>query len=592
MPRKKSSPARASDAFTERDTQQLIEDLRAEQACSRYLDDQPWVRVRPHFQGQAQALASTHTYRILVPGNGWGKTTCMAMDADMLMQRVDPFKPDLLPNPDRPTVAIWVTQKYQQFEMMRPDLEAIFTPGWKWQEQKHVYVWPNGSRLFVLSSDSDWTAIQGVQIDAVYFDEHPDRKLWVELLYRRRGKKRTRYMVAATMTQGLTWFVRDQIQPVEQWAIEHGYTTQQRLMFQDHPKIFLWDVGGIADNPEMTEEDFEHYESITAAGDKERRVRLHGGYADFTGQAVFDQAGLDAMTLFEGESGALVFKPDEDDTLRERLIYAAASGGGEPLGHRFAGVMDRRFWDWRPLMPLENGRITIYEDPIEEEEGNYVIGADFAAGLVGKDYDAAVVGRKTREGRIVQVAEAHGHWGDIFFAEVLYALGVWYFEAFICGERQFGLPALRRLYDEMGYVFLYHQRAENSRARRFSDLLGHHRHTGDTIIANARLAVKRHDVEIRSEENLVEHQRFQFRPRRTTDALDDVNRSEDLKMGAPEGEHDDLVMATAYMIHAANERVHFEKPRPKYRPGSFGDVFELDKVLAGDRRSPNIELLR
>ena len=581
---------RASDTFSDEDVDTLISHLRYEKAAESSFDVRPWNAVRAHLNGQAQALASKHTYRILVPGNGYGKTTCMAMDADMLMQRDDPYKPEMIP--DRPTTAIWVTQKYQQFEVMRSDLEEIFTPGWKWAEQKHVYVWPNGSKLFVLSSDSDWTAIQGVQIDAVYFDEHPDRQLWVELLYRRRGKKRTRYMVAATMTQGLTWFVRDQIQPIEQWAIEHGQTKQQRLRRQEHPTTFLWDTGGIQDNPSMTEEDFEHYESITAAGEKEKQVRLFGGYADFTGQAVFDQAALDQQTLYGGESGQLVFVPDEDDALRERLIYAAGQQGTEPIGHRFAGVLDRRFWSWKANLPLEDGRITIYEDPLEEEEGNYVIGADFAAGLAGKDYDAAVVGRRTREGGIVQVAEAHGHWGDIFFAEVLYSLGVWYLEAFICGERQFGLPALRRLYDEMGYVYLYHQRTEGSRARRFSDLLGHHRHAGDTILANARLAVKRGDVAIRSEENLTEHQRYQFRPRRSNDTLDDVSRSEDLKMGAPDGEHDDLVMATAYMIHAAREQVHFEKPQPKYRPGSYGDVFKPDDILRDGSRSPNVDLLR
>lgn len=549
--------------------------------------EQPALAFSPHENGQLQALASHHTYRILIPGNGFGKSTTMVVDADLLLQGNDPFKPDLMPV-GRPATAIWVTQKYQQFEVMRGDLEALFTEGWLWNDSKKYYRWPNGARLFVLSSDSDWSAIQGVEIDAVYFDEHPERKLWVEMQYRRRGKKKTRYMVAATMTKGITWFVQDVVIPAESIGRERGLTQKQRLRVQPHPTTFLWDVGGIVDNPAMSDEDAEHYAQVTGLSDKERQVRMGGGYADFQGEAVFDPAALATMPRGEGRNGQLVFIPDEDEAAHDRLIRAS---GGQSLGHRFAGVKDRRFWQWRPDLPLEEGRITIYEEPDEDEAGNYLIGSDFAAGLPGKDYDSAIVGRMTAEGPVVQVAEAHGHWGDVFFAEVLYALGVWFFEAFIVGERQFGLPALRRLYDEMGYTYLYHQRTEGSRARRMSDLLGHHRSAGDTIIANHRLAIARGDVLLKSADTIQEHQRYQFRPRRMTDTLDDVHRSADLVTGAPDGEHDDLVMAAAYLTHGSREIVHFPKPKPGYAPGTFGDVFKVDQVL-NPRKKPGIGLLR
>lgn len=578
---------RPSDILGEEDRRQLAKFLlgqrRREELCALH----PPYAFKPHRNGQFQALSSTHTYRVLIPGNGWGKTTVMAADADLLMQQNDPYKPAVMPR-GRPSTAIWVTQKYQQFEVMRPDLESMWSVGWQWSAQKHLYSWPNGSRLFILSSDSDWSAIQGVEIDAVYFDEHPDRKLWVEMQFRRRGKKRTRYMVAATMTLGITWFVQDVVIPAEAIGRELGITQRDRLEQQPHPTTFLWDVGGITDNPSMTEEDAEHYAQVTGLSDKEREVRMGGGYADFQGEAVFDPKALARMPIEQGENGALVFIPDEDEAAQEKLIRAA---GGSVLGHRFAGVKDRRFWQWRPDMPIEAGRVTVFEEPDPDEASQYVIGADFAAGLVGKDYDSAIVGRLTADGQVVQVAEAHGHWGDIFFAEVLYALGVWYFEAFIVGERQFGLPALRRLYDEMGYTYLYHQRGESSRSRRFSDLLGHHRSAGDTIIANHRLAVARGDVLLKSRDALTEHSRYQFRPRRTTDTLDDVSRSADLTTGAPDGEHDDLVMAAAYVTHASREVSRFPKPEPAYAPGTFGDVFQVNRVLKPARKK-GVELLR
>lgn len=580
--------------FTAVQKRQIAAQLRALRAVDYIRQTRPVWGIEALSEGQLAALASGHTYRILIPGNGFGKTFCQGVDLDLLMQRDDPFKPTLMPG--HPPTAIWCCQKYQQWEIMRPAIERnIFSAGWKWNDQKHCYSWPNGSRCFLLSSDSDWTAIQGIEPDAVYFDEHPDRQLWVEMQYRRRGRAKTRYMVAATMTQGLTWFVRDQIQPWEQYHRDRGLTNDQALTAQEHPTTFIWNVGGIRDNPIMSAADEAHYASITAASEKERQVRLSGGYADFTGESVFDGLALEHMeaAAVAGESGGFVFVPDEDHPdaakLKTRLMRTS---DGEPMGHRFNGADDRLFFRWVPDLPVERGRITIYEQPLEGERDNYIIGADFAAGLIGKDYDAAIVGRKTADGQLLQVAEAAGHWGDVFFAEILYFLAVWYYGAFIVGERQFGLPCLRRLYDEMGYTYLYHQRREDSRARRPSDLLGHHRAAGDTIIPNARLAVKREEVRFVSRDTLTQLKRYQFRPRNKTQTIDDVEASTGLVTGAPSGENDDLVMAGAYLVHGAREIVHFVRPKPLYKPGSFGDVFKLQETLNPKRKARDPYALR
>jgi len=575
-----------SQLFTPQEAAEIVE-LTLAQESKRYLrDSRPGDLIHPHDHGQTQSLKSDKVYRILIPGNGWGKTTCMALDVDMLMQRSDPFKPHVMPNPDRPTDAVWFCQKYQQYDIMRPEIESVFTKGWIWKEQKHCYIWPNGSRCYLLSSDSSWEAVQGVQLDAVYFDEHPDRKFWNEMMYRRRGKKKTRYMVASTMTLGITWFVTGVIQPWENFCRELGMTNEAALDAQPHPKTFVWNVGGIEDNPEMTEEDYAHYESITTASEKERHVRLKGGYADFTGMPVFFFEALEEMAkeTQAGEQGAIVFRPDEDQAADDKLQTAIIAAGGQQMGHRFFGARNEYFFEWRPGMEIEGGRITIYEPPDIKEQDNYVIGADFAAGLVGKDYDAAVVGIKTSDGQVRQVAEAVGHWGDIYFAEILYSLGMLYYEAFIVGERQFGLPCLRRLYDEMGYSYMYHQRREQTVARRHSDLLGHHRGVGDTIIADHRLAIRRKDVMLVSSDNITQHKRYQFKPRNKTDVIDDVARSVDLVTGAPSGEFDDLVMASAYLTHGCKEIIHFTRPRRPYKPGSFGDVMKLDETLNPRRK--------
>lgn len=572
-----------AQTFTSKEAAQIVA-WKHRLNVQRYLREaRPGDLVEPHKNGQLQALQSDKIYRILIPGNGWGKTTVMAKDADMLMQRSDPFKPQAMPNPDRPTTAVWFCQKYQQYDVMRPEIESVFTRGWQWREQKHCYVWPNGSRLYLLSSDSSWEAIQGIEVDAAYFDEHPDRKFWNEMLYRRRGKKKCRYMVSATMTLGITWFVTGVIQPWENYCRERGMTNDEAISRQPHPTTFVWNVGGIQDNPTMTEEDYQHYESVSTASEKERQVRLQGGYADFTGLPVFWLKSLKTMAdeAQEGEDGSIVFLPDEDKIAADKLAVAA---GGQTMGHRFFGARADYFFQWRPGMEIEGGRITIFEPPNVKERDNYVIGADFAAGLVGKDYDAAVVGLKTADGQVRQVAEAVGHWGDIFFAEILYALGIVYFEAFIVGERQFGLPCLRRLYDEMGYGYMYFQRRDQTKARRHSDLLGHHRGVGDTIIADHRLAIRRSDIILASSDNITQHRRYQFKPRNKTDVIDDVSRSVDLVTGAPSGEFDDLVMASAYLTHGCKEIIHYQRPERAYKPGSFGDVMGLEETFNPRRK--------
>lgn len=569
--------------FNEDERRQIVAALRANKALDHIRQTRPGWLFAPHLHGQLQALCSDHTFRILIPGNGWGKTRLMAVDADLLMQRDDPYKPQTMPlaryGQDRPTTAIWFCQKYQQYEMMRPEFEReVFTRGWTWRGQQNYYIWPNGSRMFLLSADSDWEAVQGVHIDKVYFDEHPDRKFWNEMMYRRRGRYKTSYMVAATMTLGITWFVTEVIQPWEEYNRRMGRTNDEALEIQDHKTTFCWNVGGIEDNPSMDKDDLAHYESIRTASPKEREVRVHGGYADFTGEPVFDVVPLREMEerATEGEGGAFVFKPDEDNklmnTLRDRNTDSS-------MTHRFHGAMDRELFEWRKDMPIEAGRITIYEHPQEKEAGNYIIGGDFAAGLVGLDLDAAIVGRKLPGGQVVQVAEATGYWGDVFFAEVLFALGIYYYEAFIVGERQFGLPCLRRLYDEMGYTYLYYQRHETSRARRFSDILGHHRSAGDTIIPNLRLAVRKRDIVMTSKETITQLRRYQFKPRRTTDTIDDVENSSGLTTGAPAGEHDDLVMGTGYMVHGAREVIHYKKPERLFKRGSYGEMMDVEGIF-------------
>jgi hypothetical protein len=559
-----------------REVEELV---RSEQALGRIADAKPRWLLKPWGEGQLAFLKSRHKIRIAIPGNGWGKTTVMAAAADMMLQRDDPYNPDMLPPTRRRIIGVWVTTKYQQFEIVKQQLEEeVWTRPWTWNQTKHVYEWANGNQLHVVSMDSDWKHIQGIGVDFVCFDEHPEKKLWTEFQYRRRGRRKTRYMVAATMTQGMTWFVREMIQPWEHAHRSKGMTSEDARKAQLHPDFFVWDRGGLADNPVMTAEDVAHYESISTSGEKEAEVRLRGGYADFSGDSVFDGKSLDLQipNIREPKVGSLELR---DPT--EVVIYGP---NGEDVSEiarkRVGGRNARHLVTFTENVDYDGGKMRVWEPPTIE--ATYVIGADFAAGLVGRDYDYACVLKKTEDGLLEQVAEARGWWGDATFAGVLYGLGVWYFNAFICGERQFGLPTLRRLYDEMSYPYIYRGRLESTRSRRVSDLLGHHRSPGDTTIPNLRAAILRGHIRLRSKDLLEELRQYQYRPRSSTIDPEEA-RSDQLVTSAPSGMNDDMVMGLNYAWHAAREVGRFVMPARDFSPGTYGFLFDNDRVLQGKK---------
>src|SRR5690606_29349269 len=114
--------------------------------------------------------------------------------------------------------------------------------------------------------------------------------------------------------------------------------------------------------------------------------------------------------------------------------------GRHPLLSMGLEIAHAKWFDFVADGKGERGRITIYEEP--DPMYNYVWGADFAYGLSDKDFDACIVAKRPnhKDEPYVQVAEAHGHWGDTGFVDTLFALGMYYWGAFGVGERQVGLP--------------------------------------------------------------------------------------------------------------------------------------------------------
>lgn len=202
-----------------------------------------------------------------------------------------------------------------------------------------------------------------------------------------------------------------------------------------------------------------------------------------------------------------------------------------------------------------------------------VLGLDFAYGLEDGDYDAGVM--LTGDGE--QVLTVHGHWGTEFYG-VLRPILDWY-KPFVVGERQVGLPVLRKMYDE-GYGWLYFDRNMASRGRVRRDCLGHHAAKGDLIIPGLRAAIGPRDDrgELRDSQLRIydrhlhaELCKFQFLPKNSSISAEEA-RDAQLGWGAPPGEHDDLAMACAYAWAGVNWLPQFEPPKFQYEQGTLGAV--------------------
>lgn len=220
-------------------------------------------------------------------------------------------------------------------------------------------------------------------------------------------------------------------------------------------------------------------------------------------------------------------------------------------------------------------RISIYRKP---KLGDlYVIGTDHCQGIDGADLDAGIVFNKATW-PVEQVAEVHGRWGPDRFDRVLYCLARYYFNAFICGERQFGLPVFRSLIQNLHYSYIYYQRDEAVRDRARSDRLGHFKIAGDPTIPAFRMAVRDDQVNILSPVAREEIRVFKWLSKSETEK-EDV-RDADLKMSAPTGMHDDLVHAGAYGWKGILEVHHYADDRPKLEEGKAAATLGMKTALS------------
>lgn len=257
----------------------------------------PSLWYEPHKRGQRQFHESKHLIRVLFPGNRWGKTTAMAVEANWWLNHSHPYQP----TPPEKIEAVWFCPQRDQFDQLRDQIETeCFDRGWVWRDQDMTYEWPNGSKLKVWSAYTDglWQRIQGINPHLVLCDEEPPLMVWRELRRRGAGRRTTRYVIAATATKGSSWMEEELWKPWAEANTAAGATIGDggtAVEVQAHPKIWCWDFGGIDDNPGTTSGQREDAKEQATRNEAERRVRLRGGFARFTGNPVFAYDGMERL---------------------------------------------------------------------------------------------------------------------------------------------------------------------------------------------------------------------------------------------------------------------------------------------------------
>lgn len=268
--------------------------LVAKAILQQYRYSRPCDDYTPHDQGQLQFHQSTHTIRGLFPGNGFGKTTAVGAECHNWCIHSNRWQK----TPPWPVQVVWFCQDFQQFGKLRDQIERDIigsTARWRETTDGKFYQYPDGSRWFIASADRSWTFFQGTNPDLIVFDEQPPLKLWREAAMRRRGKRKTRYAVSATATQGISWMADTIWAPWKKLYEDLGLSHETALFEQPHRDIWVWDEGGIEDNPGADEEDVRWYKAQEWSSEKEKKVRLRGGFEDWTGDSVFDEFSIERM---------------------------------------------------------------------------------------------------------------------------------------------------------------------------------------------------------------------------------------------------------------------------------------------------------
>lgn len=222
--------------------------------------------------GQIQVHKSNKKTRLVISGNGAGKTTMAVHEAVWAAQGYNPVSGVSTMVPRRVIVVLDKPEKIA--DKWWPEIKKWFdTEYWKPQKNGKPYIsqimLPNGSEIRFLFHEMEELSFESIEVDDVIADEPPPRKVYIALLRGMRNKDHeARMLIIGTPITG-SWLRKELYEP---WA--EG----------DLPDTECFKFSTRSNEANLPPGYVEWYSS--KLNEKERRVRIEGDFFDLDGLAL------------------------------------------------------------------------------------------------------------------------------------------------------------------------------------------------------------------------------------------------------------------------------------------------------------------
>jgi hypothetical protein len=293
----------------------------------------------PH-SGQLPIITDVHNKRVVVCGNGFGKSALGVNEAMWAADGFNPITKQYTPVPSKVIVLLDAPEKVG--DVWLPEMK-------KWrqieEEQLHKrgkpYItevsWPNGSVIRFMFHLQEEMAFESLEADFVVLDEPPPRNVWVALL--RSGRKKNskaRFLLIGT--------------PIAQPWLREFHNEWEKGGFPD--TCFF--RGETAQNRENLAEGYieEFAAHLTA---RERATRLEGAFFNSEGMALADLFRADRHLVAESTlppdykqawPHVIAIDPHPNKPLVACLLAAAPNGKRYYVGEYSGKVLPRQFGQW------------------------------------------------------------------------------------------------------------------------------------------------------------------------------------------------------------------------------------------------------
>jgi len=223
-------------------------------------------------KGQVQVHASQKQQRLVISGNGSGKTTMAVHEAIWAAEGFNPISKQYIPVPRKIGVVLdkpakvgdkWIPEIKKWFDLSNVEMKQRGKP------YIELMRFPNGSELQFYFHEMDALTFESIEVDDLIFDEPAPRHVYVALKRGQRNKgKMARTLMIGTPLSG-AWIRKEIYEP---WAAG------------ELPNTDCFKFGTVVNAANLPDNYVAEYSAILS--EKERKIRLEGEFFDLDGLAL------------------------------------------------------------------------------------------------------------------------------------------------------------------------------------------------------------------------------------------------------------------------------------------------------------------